>query len=198
MTPRRLAQSGSLDSLHPPSPLEPYLEIDRRRLRHSAPHPKRAEARLRRPDQTPPRRPPRVLPCRQESDDRATHWRRRFPPAVGLVRSPQILALGEAAPWSVRVQLWSQVRPSVPQLDSTRANGLQGRAIALVVPIGQPLEPDDEWVRRFVSPPTSSSRHSLRGVGMSVDTKATTEANRAIVLAGIKGVFIERDPTVVD
>jgi predicted SnoaL-like aldol condensation-catalyzing enzyme len=33
---------------------------------------------------------------------------------------------------------------------------------------------------------------------MSVDTKATTEANRAIVLAGIKGVFIERDPTVVD
>jgi len=33
---------------------------------------------------------------------------------------------------------------------------------------------------------------------MNADKKAATEANRALVLAGIKGVFIDRDPTVLD
>ena len=33
---------------------------------------------------------------------------------------------------------------------------------------------------------------------MSADKNAATEANRALVLAGITGVFIDRDPSVLD
>jgi predicted SnoaL-like aldol condensation-catalyzing enzyme len=33
---------------------------------------------------------------------------------------------------------------------------------------------------------------------MNTDKKSATDANKALVLAGIKGVFIERDPTVLD
>src|SRR5215467_12422426 len=33
---------------------------------------------------------------------------------------------------------------------------------------------------------------------MSTDKKNATDANKALVLAGIKGVFIDRDPTVLD
>jgi len=33
---------------------------------------------------------------------------------------------------------------------------------------------------------------------MSADTTKTTNANKTLVLAGIKGVFIDRDPTVLD
>src|ERR1700745_631542 len=33
---------------------------------------------------------------------------------------------------------------------------------------------------------------------MSTDTTNATNANKALVLAGIKGVFIDRDPTVLD
>src|SRR5262249_34520514 len=36
-----------------------------------------------------------------------------------------------------------------------------------------------------------------RGYTMTT-TKSVTEANKALVLAGIKGVFIDRDPTVLD
>jgi predicted SnoaL-like aldol condensation-catalyzing enzyme len=35
-------------------------------------------------------------------------------------------------------------------------------------------------------------------VAMSTDTTNATNANKALVLAGIKGVFIDRDPTVLD
>jgi predicted SnoaL-like aldol condensation-catalyzing enzyme len=33
---------------------------------------------------------------------------------------------------------------------------------------------------------------------MSADKTTVTNANKALVLAGIKGVFIDRDPTVLD
>jgi predicted SnoaL-like aldol condensation-catalyzing enzyme len=40
--------------------------------------------------------------------------------------------------------------------------------------------------------------HNFGGVAMSADATNSTSANKALVLAGIKGVFIDRDPTVLD